>query len=382
MFEAKKYKVLFILPALNVCGGMESFIMNYYRNMDRTKFQFDFLAHSVNDNSYLDEIKALGGKIYIMPSFSVKTVSKIKSQYIKILKENKYDIVHCNMANAAFIYLKYANKCDVPVRILHSHQNKAAGSLSHAIRNVPLIALGKKYANCNVACSALAGRFLFKNGDFKIIPNAIDYEKYRYNSKVREEVRTELRINDELLIGHTGRLSNEKNQTFLLNVFHEFVEKNPDTKLLLVGEGENEEQLKNQVVDLGLKDKVIFTGSRSDIDRLLQAMDMFVFPSIYEGLGISVLEAQASGLYCICSDGVPAEAKISEKFDRIALDAGMDSWVKKIEEVSHEVIDRENIKLSPKYDIKNCSGELEKLYIEEMESVNNGNKGISVRNDG
>ena len=143
----KAERILVIIPGLNVCGGMESFFMNYFRNIDRSKIVFDFLTHDISDVSYVKEIQELGGNIYRLPPFSIGNLKLIKVEYINILKENHYRIVHCNMANAAFMYLNIAKKMNIPIRILHSHQDKAADSFSHALRNIPLIYYGKKFAN-------------------------------------------------------------------------------------------------------------------------------------------------------------------------------------------------------------------------------------------
>lgn len=363
-----KINVLMILPGLNVCGGMESFIMNYYRNIDKDKFQFDFLVHNIGDNSYADEVKSLGGNIYKMPPFGLKTLKQIKNEYIRIIKSKKYHIVHCNMANAAFIYLKYAEKYGVPVRILHSHQNKVADQLSHAIRNIPLIFWGKDYANCNVACSNQAGDYLFGKNNYGLISNCIDYDNYAFDINVRQQARQELRLGEAFVIGNTGRLCPQKNQSFLLDIFKEYIKLNPDTKLLIVGEGEDEEKLKSKADEYGISEKVIFTGARADINRLLQAMDIFVFPSLYEGLGISVLEAQASGLYSLCSLGVPKTAQISELFERMDLKQDASIWSKEIDTIHMKQTDRNNVVLDNKYDVKKCSSELSELYVSEIKT--------------
>ena len=191
----KHERILVIIPGLNVCGGMESFFMNYFRSIDRSKIVFDFLTHDISDVSYVKEIKELGGKIYKLPPFSISNLKLIKLEYINILKENHYRIVHCNMANAAFMYLNIAKKMNIPIRILHSHQDKAADSFSHALRNIPLIYYGKKFANVRIACSKQAGDYLFKTKEYTIINNAIDYSKFKYNQEIRANIRKKLNIN-------------------------------------------------------------------------------------------------------------------------------------------------------------------------------------------
>ena len=358
-----KIKVLFILPALNICGGMESFIMNYYREINKDMFEFDFLVHNIGEKSYASEIESMGGKIIKMPPFGIKTLKKIKKLYQEILIRKKYDIVHCNMANAAFIYLKYAKKYGVPVRILHSHQDRAADVFTHAIRNIPLIKAGKKYANCNVACSVQAGDYLFGKKEYFIIKNCIDYDRYRFNEEVRKQKRLELGLEGKTVVGNTGRFCPAKNQLFLIDVFNKYQKLNSNAVLLLIGEGDEEIHLRNKVEQLGLRDKVIFTGVRDDINELLQAMDVFVFPSLFEGLGISALEAQVSGLHCLCSLGVPESTGITKLFKRIDLNKGEDIWCEEIANAIDNEVDRKEIVINDDYDVRKCSNELIKLYL-------------------
>lgn len=366
--EIRKIRVLFILPGLNICGGMESFIMNYYRVMDKKVFEFDFLVHNIGEKSYVNEIESMGGNIIKMPPFGVKTINEIKKLYQEILTNKKYDIVHCNMANAAFIYLKYAKKYDVPVRILHSHQDKAADTFTHAVRNLPLIQAGKRYANCNVACSVQAGQYLFGKNKYHIIQNCIDYDRYRFSEEIRKQKRHDLGLEGKVVIGNTGRLCPQKNQMFLLNVFNKYLELNRNAILLLIGEGDDEFHLREKAKQLGISDKVVFTGARDDIDELLQAMDVFVFPSLYEGLGISALEAQASGLHCLCSLGVPESARITKLFKRINLNKGEDAWCNEIVNAIDNKVNRKEIVINNDYDVKKCSHELSELYLGGVEN--------------
>lgn len=368
MGEHKKTeRVLVIIPGLNVCGGMESFFMNYLRNIDRSKIVFDFLTHDISDNSYVDEIIELGGKIYKLPPFSISNLNLIKSEYVKILNENHYRIVHCNMANAAFLYLNIAKKKNIPVRILHSHQDKAADTWSHALRNIPLIYYGKRFANVRIACSKQAGDYLFNKNDYTIINNAIDYSKFKFNQNLRESIRAQFNITHNYVVGNTGRLVTQKNQKFLIDVFYEIKKKKGNAFLLLVGEGEERIFLEKKVKDLCLEDSVLFLGSRSDINELLLAMDIFVFPSLYEGLGISVLEAQAASLMCFCSENVPKDADISGNIKYISLDLSAKEWADIIlMNDSTETIRKQNIVLSKEYDIKEKCNQLSNLYFSSL----------------
>lgn len=360
-------RVLVIMPALNICGGMESFIMNYFRNIDRNKIIFDFITHDISDNSYEKEIIELGGRIYKLPPFSFGTLKNIRNLYKEILIKNKYKIVHCNMANAAFIYLRIAEKLNVPVRILHSHQDKAADTFSHVLRNIPLIALGKKYSNVNLACSKQAAEFLFSGKEYHIINNAIDYDKYKYNKEIRSKVRKELKLENSFVIGNTGRLCDQKNQSFLIEIFNSILNIKSNSILMIVGEGEKRVELMELAERKGIRDKVLFLGSRDDIDEVLQAMDVFVFPSIYEGLGISLLEAQASGLKSFCSDTIPKDADISKELVYISLEKTADDWAKSILSNIKPNATRSDIhSLAKDYDIRNEADRLSNLYFETL----------------
>lgn len=363
--EEKTIRVLMVLPGLNVCGGMESFIMNYFRNINRERVMFDFVTHNISENSYVEEIQSLGGIIYQLPPFSLKSVKTIKKRVKQILAENDYKIIHCHMANAAFLYLSVAKKAGIPIRILHSHQDKAADSFAHAVRNVPLIYFGLHYCNYRIACSNIAGRYLFKNQKYTIVNNAINYEDYEFNSELRDEVRRELGFTDEIVIGHTGRLCPQKNQLFLLKIMKKLKDRQFNVKLMLIGEGEDRDYLEHATMEMGLSNYVTFLGARKDIRRLLQAMDLFVFPSIYEGLGISVLEAQAASLLTYCSTGVPDEANISGEMIYLSLDKGEEYWTNQIVTRIEKGIERNNERiLSKEYDIREKADELTKLYLE------------------
>ncbi|WP_082306737.1 glycosyltransferase [Streptococcus gallolyticus] len=357
-------KVLMILPTFNYSGGIESFVMNNIRHMNMAEYQIDILSHDVNASDYVSEVEKFGGKVFHFPRFSPKNFSIIKSKYISVLSENQYDIVHCHMANAAFLYLKYAQKYKVSVRILHSHQNKAADTLSHSLRNIPLLAIGKKYANFRMACTKLAGDFLFPKQNYDIVRNAIDYQKYAFDFEKREELRQEFGFYEsDIVIGHTGRLTKVKNQVFLLKIFEKLVNQNSNYKLVLVGSGEDLELLEDIVIKSDLQGKVQFFGDRNDIPNILQIFDIFVFPSIYEGLGISILEAQASGLPCVTSTGVPEDADISTNIAHLDLTEEIDKWCEVIGDM--DINKRSsNVDLDPKYDIVKNADILTEFYLE------------------
>ncbi len=326
---SNKIRILTITPGLNVCGGIESYVMNYYSRI-HNDVKMDFITHDISDKTYKKIIEKNGDNVYVFPKIGLNIVKHKKYIDDFFEKHHNYDIVHCHMANAAFIYLKTAKKYGIKVRIIHSHQNKAADVLSHAIRNIPLIKIGLKYANVNFACSKLAGDYLFKNKKYYLINNAIDSRRFNYNPIRRQEMRKKLKIDDKcFLIGNVGRICPQKNQKFLIDVFN-LVSKRINSKLLIIGEGELKNDLEKHIKELNLEDKVIIHTPVSNVEDYYQAMDMFVLPSLYEGLGIVNIEAQACGLRTIVSDRVPEIAKISELLSFIKLSDSEQIWANEI----------------------------------------------------
>lgn len=289
-------------------GGVESMVMNYYQHIDRNKIQFDFIIDEDSTNIPTEEIKKLGGKIIFVPPY--QKVFKYIKTLRAVFKENNYRIVHSHINTLSVFPLYAAKKAGVKVRIAHSHSttNKKE-PLRNFLKNF-LRLFSKKYATDYFACSELAGRYQFGNkafnqGKVTIIHNAIDIEKFKPNKKIREKIRKELNIKDStLVIGHVGRFVKTKNHKFLIDVFAKVHEKEPDSILLLVGEGPLLPQIIDKVKKLNLENSVKFLGQRNNIEQIYQAMDIFCLPSLYEGFGLVALEAQIAGVKCICSKNV------------------------------------------------------------------------------
>lgn len=346
-------------------GGLETMLMNYYRNIDRSKVQFDFLTHRDFKADYDDEILALGGKIFHLPNlnpFGSAYLSKL-NQFFK--EHTEYKIVHSHLDCMAGIPLKYAKKNGVPVRIAHSHSSNQVKDSKYILklffkRNI------SKYATQLFACSQVAGKWMFGNKNFSVLNNAIDAEKYVYNTDVRIKIRELFGLKqDEFVVGHIGRFNTSKNHNFLIDIFSEIIKINPRSKLLLVGVGELQDNIRNKVNCLGLSDKVIFAGLRDDVPQVLQAMDIFVLPSLFEGLGIVNIEAQAAGLSCFISDKVPIECKKTKDLVlQVPLDAGAKYWAENILKYAH--LQRRNTFEEIKnagFDIKENADKLSDFYI-------------------
>lgn len=370
-------RILHIVTHMNR-GGLETMIMNYYRNIDRNKVQFDFLVHRTERADYDDEIEDLGGTIYRLPSLN--PFSKIYLNRLDDFFKNhrkKYKIIHCHLDCMSGIPLKYAKKYGIPVRIAHSHnsnQNKDAKYILKLIYKNNI----HKYANNFFACSALAGKWMFKKIDLEnivIMNNAIDSTRYIYNLEKRINIRDSFGIPENaLVIGHIGRFNKQKNHDFLIDIFYHIYKKDNCARLLLVGDGELKETIYQKVNDMGILDKVIFTGVRDDIPDLLQGMDVFLFPSLFEGLGIAVVEAQASGLPCIISDSIPDECNmVNDLVIKLNLKDPISEWADTIINVSKQInrVDTSKKICDAGYDIKETAKWLEDFYLEKYKNKTN-----------
>ena len=313
-------------------GGMESFIMSYYRKIDRTRVQFDFLTNCPTI-AYEDEIGALGGRVYKICARS-RNFRLYREQLTAFFEQHaaEYQAVWLNTCSLANIdYLKMAKKYGISRRIIHSHNSQNMDSrlrgLLHKL-NKRTIA---RYATDFWACSRLAGEFFYSpailaSDRYREIHNAIDCAPFAFDEVERQAVRAEFGLTDALVIGHVGRLHFQKNQGFLLDVFRRAHEIEPTARLLIVGQGEDEAMLKEKAGALGLDDAVIFAGVRRDVPRLMQAMDAFALPSLFEGLPVVLVETQAAGLPTVASDTISQEAKITDRLTYLPLDAGEEVW--------------------------------------------------------
>lgn len=311
-------------------GGLETMIMNYYRHIDRDKVQFDFLVHRDFKADYDDEIEQLGGKIYRLPNLNPFSKNYLE-QIDKFFAQHKeYKIVHSHLDCMAGIPLKYAKKHGVPVRIAHAHSCNQTKDKKYLLKLWFKRSI-TQYTSHLFACADVAGRWMFNTSDFRVLNNAIDSKNYVYNQDTVNKVRAEFDLKkDDFVIGHVGRFAPPKNHSFIVDIFNEIYKHDSDAKLLLVGEGELKNTIEQKVRNLQLDDKVIFAGLRSDVPELLQAMDVFVFPSIYEGLPVSIVEAQAAGLPCFISDKVPIECKKTDLVKQISLTDSLAFWTESI----------------------------------------------------
>ena len=345
-------------------GGVETFLMNYYRHIDRNQIQFDFINMYEENLCFSEEIEKLGGKIY-----EVKNVKKHPLQYLKQIKdiilENKYDIVHINMLSAANIMpLLAADYANVKHIIVHSHNNNVPKGITRKILNYINKKIIIKKATNFFACSEEAGKWMFgEKTKFTIITNAIDMNKFKFDYEKRIEIRKKYNIKDEFVIGHVGRFEEQKNHKFLIEIFENVKKNRKDAKLLLIGDGVLRKNIEQKVKEKKIEKDVIFIGNSYNVNDFYQAMDIFVFPSLFEGLGIALIEAQSNGLKCLTSkETVPKEADISNNTKYISLNNKPQEWCKEIMQTKIEREENYFNQLEKKYDINIAAKKLEEIY--------------------
>lgn len=328
-------RLLCILSNMNA-GGAETFLMKIYRQLDKTKYQMDFCLNTPDKCLYEDEIVKMGGKIYRIPSKS-QNRKAFEAQLTDVVKSGGYKYVLRITSNAmGFMDLKIAKQAGAKICAARS-SNSSDGAgwkpwLAHRLGRF----LYGRYVDVKFAPSDLAARYTFggkayRAGKVTILHNAVDLGVFHYDDNGRQAIRKEFGIADDtLLVGHVGRFMAQKNHSFLLNIFAEMIKQQPNTKLLLVGKGELERELRAQVATLHLTDKVIFAGVRLDVPQLLSAMDVFVFPSLYEGMPNTVIEAQATGLPVVLADTITKEADITGLLEYRSLTEPAGDWAKAV----------------------------------------------------
>lgn len=364
----KPIHILHVLGGLDA-GGAESFVMNLYRSVDRTQVQFDFIKHVSQKGMFEDEILSLGGKIFTCPRYTGKnhfTYCKWWNDFF--LTHPEYKIIHGHVRSTSAIYLLIAKKHGL-ITIIHSHSTSNGKGTMGMLKTV--MQYPTRYiADYLFACSEKAGKWMYgqyvsQKLNYKIVPNGIDLARFEFKLQKRKQIRQYLGIQDnEMVIGHVGRFTAAKNHEFLIRVFQAYREKHAYAKLLLVGEGELLESIKSKCRELNILENVIFTGNRSDTENFYQAMDVMAFPSLWEGLGIVLIEAQANNLPCFVSKTIPKEAIITDSVKTLSLHE-IRPWVKEIENLKK--CDRSapmNMGLQ-KYNMKTISRKMQKFYLEK-----------------
>lgn len=368
----KTTRVLQVITIMNR-GGLETMLMNYYRNIDRQQIQFDFMSHRPERGVYDDEIEALGGKIFKMPPIHPKNFFGNNGYFQRLdmfFKNHKeYKIVHSHLESLSSFVLRYAKKNDIPIRIAHSHNTSFANEGIKKIFKKYSQAILDKECTDFFACGEEAGNFLFKKAishgkNFVVMRNAIETDKFKFNNIVRKKLRQRFNLEEKFVVGHVGRFSEQKNHEFLIDIFFEIQKTKPDSILLLIGDGPLAERIKNKTERLRISDKIIFTGAVANVNEMLMAMDVFLLPSLYEGLPVVCIEAQAAGLPVITSSNVTKEAVLTNLMTQIDLQREAAFWAEKV--LLHKGTPRDettNEKVREVYGIRENTNWLQRFYL-------------------
>lgn len=358
-------------------NGLENRLMDIYRNIDRTRIQFDFMTNRTEPGEFDEEIKQLGGRVYHMSRIAPGSFFRYLAELRTFFQEHpEYQIVHSHLNTLSTWPLLMAKKAGVPVRIAHSRN-------ASMDRNIKMIykAFSRLFINGQAtdrfACSRAAGVWLFgkrqvEQETFRVIPNAIQLDRFLYSEEKRQNMRTELGIGEkELAIVCVARFSPQKNHTYLLRVFREIQDRKPESKLYLVGQGELEQDIRNQIAQLGIQDHVVFLGSRPDVGAVLTAMDAFLFPSFYEGFGTVMIEAQCSALPMLASDSIPSETKLCDSVEFASIREEPAVWADRLLALIEKTERKDNSVLirTHGYDIRESYIWMQQFYLSKMEQI-------------
>jgi len=364
----KKARVLEIIGKRPV-GGVGTVMLNYQTYVDADKVQMDYLIFGEEQELFDEKVKELGSKVYTYPALSGRQMGRTKAYLEEFFSahEGEYDIVHLHAPTIAFMAFPIAAKHGIRTRIVHSHATLYAESKIKAIRNKILWTLANGKITDRIGCSKVAGDFLFGKDEFVVLKNAIAYESYLFEPKVREHIRQDMQCGDKLVVGNVGRFSLQKNQTFLIEIFAKIKELHPDSVLWLLGDGELRGEIEEKIAAYGLEDSVKLFGMVSNAKDYYQAMDVMIMPSLFEGLPMVGVEAQASGLPCVFADTITREVDVVG-CPYIALGEPVEAWAK-------AAIDTANAKERRSYpaeldelgfNIKLEAKRLEELYLSKV----------------
>ena len=352
-------------------AGIETFLMNYYREMDRERIQFDFLANKPEPGDYDEEIRSMGGRVFISPGFNPLHFQTYKRYIADLLRDNSdIKIIHSHNGALGYYSLKSAKDAGLRIRIMHAHSTRIPPDYKYPLKLVCKQLL-PNVATDYWGCGKDAGIFYFGekrwNSSGFIVHNAIDLPKFQFQSEVRKRIRKFNNLEDFFLIGHVGRFSIAKNHSRLLDIFTAVAKAAPEARLALIGIGELMQDAREKVQMLGIQDKVLFLGQMANVNEWYQALDCFVMPSRFEGLPVVGIEAQAAGLPCFFSDRVPDEVLLLPDACRVSLQTSDEEWARKILAVKHMNSIREQgaeIVRQAGYDIHAEGKKLQEIYLE------------------
>ena len=366
-------RILHMIGSLNI-GGSQSMVINLHKAVDRSKVQFDYVVDHPDQLYYAETIKQLGGKVFELPTFKGTNFVEIRKAWKTFFREHpEYKILHSHVRSYASLYLPIARKAGLKT-IIHSHSTSNGKGIASVVKRIMQYPL-RFQADHFFACSKEAGAWLFgkkvvDSEKFHILQNAIDVEKYRFNQEIRDEYREKLGLGNKKTFIHVGRFHPAKNHTFLVNLFAEIHKKDGNTILLLAGDGELRPAIEKQIDDLNIQDSVILLGSRSDVPNLLQTADCFLFPSVWEGFGMVAVEAQAAGVPCICSMGIPKSVSVVPDLCHFVSTENIQQWADLAYKTQPFFADTSEFIKNADFDIKTTAEQLTTFYLNEWNNKN------------
>lgn len=357
---------------LDINSGVASVVINLYRNIRSQDVCFEFITWNINrENSYINEIENNGDRVFVIPYYKQDWIG-FRKKVISILSNKRYDGIHCHEYLLSIPFLYWGKSSGIPLRIAHSHNPTIDSWIKQRITVFGRFAFNR-FANVYMACSQEAADFLFgKKNNVIILKNGIDTNMYRYSEKKRNEIRNQLNIENQFVVGNIGRLTSQKNQMFLLQIFFELLNDVPNSALIIAGDGEFRKKLEQETQRLGIENRVLFLGKRKDIPELLSAMDVFVLPSLYEGLPLVLVEAQANGLPCLVTNTINDKVKINENLEFLSLD-DYKSWSEKIQNIKRIPCGEDKVNLAG-YDIMQSSEILKEVYMSKSSTKKANNE--------
>lgn len=350
-------------------GGTETLLMNIYRQIDRNRVQFDFLVQTDEPQFYDDEILSLGGRIFRAPYYTLVNGKAYRDSIVKTLREHpEISVVHAHNNFFSDVVLEAAYEAGVKTRLAHAHiarpQLRGWRQLARYASRPAALRKFRKYATLCLACSDMAGDWIFgKDSGYRFMPNAIDFERFRFDPAARERIRNELALGDAIVYGHVGRMNPQKNHGKLLSVFAEICKKAPNSKLILLGKGPLREELEAQSRDLGIAEQVMFLGTKQNVPDYYAAMDAFIFPSRWEGMPVTVIETQASGLPSLISDHVTPQVVFTDAVEILPLDASDETWASHAMALAERTRTAAPERKDCEYDIKMAAVRWMEIYL-------------------
>lgn len=369
----KPIRILHVVVSMNA-GGIESMLMNLYRNIDRDKVQFDFLLHISEPTFFEEKIIRLGGKIHRVSPLKLTNLSSYQKELNLFFKNNNYRIVHSHISVWSYFVLKAAKNNNIPIRIAHSHE--AHDSIwDHRLYRIPLILILKQVINKPLtnrfACATKAGKWLYGKKSFTVLNNAVDAGKFIYSEEKSNEIRANLGLQGKIVFGNVGRFNTQKNHTFLIEVFEGIHKKLPNSHLLLIGDGNLRPTIEALVKTKGIENSVSFLGVRKNVSELLSAIDYILMPSLFEGLPVSLVEAQASGLRIFASNKISDETNITNNMYFLSIN-DKEIWIDCIlQNLEYKREDTFSEIEKAGYDVKANAQFLTEFYINEFKKINN-----------